>query len=132
MKRIKRPDSKNALSIIESAKEDITCILKLKVNEESSAVIVRTIYESFRMLGDALLVAKGIESEDHVEPIQELMSLDIELDRPLNILDNLRRLRHNINYYGYRPSLIEAEEVYLIGKNYFEKLYNEVKKRINI
>ena len=60
--RYKRPDHKNALSIIEAAKRDLNFTLSIKFSDESGATIVRNIYESFRMLGDALLVAKGIKS----------------------------------------------------------------------
>ncbi|MAF35907.1 hypothetical protein CL622_02195 [archaeon] len=68
--RFKRQDKKNALSIIESAKSEIKFTLTLPIKEESGPTIIRNIYESFRMLGDALLVNKGIKSEDHLAPIK--------------------------------------------------------------
>ena len=129
--RYKRPDKKNALSIIEAAKRDIKFTLSLKPTEDSGSTIVRNIYECFRMLGDALLVAKGVESKDHLEPINELLKVKVITRRPVNIVENLRRLRHNINYYGYKPNLTEVEDVISVAEAIFEPLYRAVKEKIN-
>ncbi|KHO51392.1 MAG: hypothetical protein QT04_C0043G0002 [archaeon GW2011_AR11] len=117
--RIKRPDKKNALSIVAAAERDMNFTLSLPLTEDSTATIARNIYESFRMLGDALLVAKGIESKDHILPIKEIMKLDIETARPLGVLDNFRRLRHNINYYGYKPRIEEVADAVDYAKKCF-------------
>lgn len=128
--RYKRPDKKNAQSILSAAKRDITFTLNLKPSDESAATIIRNVYESFRMLGDALLVAKGIESEDHVTPIKELLKLHVTTSRPIYLIENLRKLRHNINYYGYSPTLIESEDVISIAKSCFEPLLKAVRKEV--
>ncbi|MEK6900512.1 MAG: hypothetical protein AABX05_05290 [Nanoarchaeota archaeon] len=129
--RQKRPDKKNALSIVEAAKNDLKFTLSLKVTEASGSTIIRNIYECFRMLGDALLVSKGIESIDHVTQIKELMDLKISTTRPLGVLDNLRRLRHNINYYGYKPAILEVHDTIEIAESCFEPLLKEVLKQLN-
>ena len=130
--RYKRPDHKNALSIIEAAEKEIKFTLSLNVTKESGSTIVRNIYECFRMLGDAMLVAKGIKSEDHILPIKELVSLtNVKTSRPLKIVDNLRRLRHNINYYGYSPGLVEVEDTISIAKSLFQPLLKEIKEIIS-
>jgi len=128
--RIKRPDKKNAESIVAAAERDIVFTLSLPISEEAGATIVRNIYESFRMLGDALLVAKGIESHDHVLPIKELLTMKAETKRPISLIENLRRLRHNINYYGYSPQVIEAEDAVSLAKACFKPLAAAVKKQI--
>ncbi|PIN86626.1 hypothetical protein COV19_03865 [Candidatus Woesearchaeota archaeon CG10_big_fil_rev_8_21_14_0_10_44_13] len=128
--RYKRPDNKNAISIVEAAKRDMKFTLSLKITEESGPTIIRNIYECFRMIGDALLVAKGIKSEDHITPINELMAVKVDTPRPIKIVGNLRGLRHNINYYGYKPSLIEVEEAIAVAESIFEPLLNAVKKQI--
>lgn len=128
--RYKRPDSKNAISIAEAARRDMKFTLSLKATEESGPTIIRNIYECFRMLGDALLVAEGVESNDHITPINELMKIRINTARPVNLVDNLRRLRHNINYYGYKPSVVEVNEVIGIAESIFEPLLNAVMKQI--
>ena len=129
--RKKIPDKKNALSIIESSEREIKFTLSLKISEEAGSTIVRNIYESFRMLGDAILISKGVKSEDHKTPINELLKLNVKTSRPINLIDNLRRLRHNINYYGYKPSLIEVEDAVSIAKSCFNPLLKETLKIIN-
>ncbi len=129
--RYKRPDKKSSLSIINTAKKDMKFTLSLKPTEESGTTIIRNIYECFRMLGNALLVARGIESEDHITPIKELLKLKVSTSRPINLIDNLRRLRHNINYYGYSPKLIEVEDTVSIAKSCFYPLLEAVLKEIS-
>lgn len=129
--RYKRPDNKNALSILEAAKREVKFALKLELNEDSSATIIRNIYEAFRMIGDALLVFKGIKSEDHLAPIKELINVEVDTPRPLRVLDNFRVLRHNVNYYGYRPSVEEAKDIIDFAKKCFEPVYEQVLKTIS-
>ena len=128
--RYKRPDKKNALSIIGAAEREMRFTLSMKPTEDSGPTIIRNIYECFRMLGDALLVSKGIKSTDHITPIKELLEVKVETTRPINLIDNLRRLRHNINYYGYKPKLIEVEDVLSVAKSIFQPLLKTVKKKL--
>lgn len=127
--RYKRPDLKNALSIIESAKNTMDFTLTLEVNEKSAITISRNIYECFRMLGDALLVEKGISSEDHLLPIKEISSLNIKSNRPISAVENLRILRHNINYYGYNPNIQEVQDAISLAKECFYKAYEEIRSK---
>ena len=131
IRRYKRPDNKDALSIINASKREMDFTLSLEVNEKSGATIIKNIYESFRMLGDALLILRGIESESHVESINELLKLNLKTKRPLGVIGNLRMLRHNINYYGYSPKVEEVMEVVEIAKDFFNPLFNEISRRIN-
>ena len=128
--RYKRPDKKNALSIVNAAKKDMEFTLSLEITEEAGATIIRNIYESFRMLGDALLVAKGIKSTDHIMPIKELLKLKVSTSRPINLIEGLRQLRHNINYYGYSPKLADIEDVVSIAKSCFKPLLEAVTDNI--
>lgn len=132
IERYKRPDIKNAQSIIESAKREMDFTLSIPVKEEAGTTIIRNIYESFRMLGDALLTARGGSVQaDHAKQIDELLKLQVKTSRPIQLISNLRQLRHNMNYYGYRPKLIEVEDVVSLAKSCFEPLYKEVKKKID-
>jgi len=130
--RYKRPDNKNALSIINAAKKELDFTLSLSVNELSGATIIRNIYESFRMLGDSILVAKGIKSQDHLEPLKELMNLKVKTSRPIRLIDSLRVLRHNINYYGYSPKLAEVNDAISIAKSLFNPLFKTALDEIKI
>ncbi len=129
--RYKRPDKKNALSILNAARKEMEFTLSLKRNEEAGSTIVRNIYECFRMMGDALLIAKGIESEDHVMPIRELMKVQADTKRPISLIDSLRRIRHNINYYGYRPTLLEVNDAVSIAESCFNPLFAAVLEKVN-
>src|SRR3989344_9170203 len=124
-------DKKRALSLLQSAKNDLKFTLTIKLSEESANTIARNTYESFRMLGEALLIFKGIKSEDHITPINELINLKINTPRPLNVLDNFRRLRHNINYYGYKATIVDAQDIINFAKSCFNIAYEEVKRIIN-
>ena len=128
--RIKRPDTKNALSIVDAAERELNYTLRLPVNEESAFNIIRNIYECFRMLGDARLVSKGINSLDHIEQIKELETIQVKTDRPIKLINALRRIRHNINYYGYIPSKAEAEDAISIAKACFSPILESIREEM--
>jgi uncharacterized protein (UPF0332 family) len=124
--RYKRPDKKNAESIAQSAERELKFTLSLKITEESGSTIVRNIYECFRKLGDALLIAQGVETRDHLEPIRALLKLNVKTERPIQTIENLRIMRHNINYYGYSPRITEVNDAIDIARKLFKLLLDEV------
>ena len=128
--RYKRPDRKNAASIIKAAKINIDYTLKLKITPDATITITRNVYESFRMLGDALLVEKGISAEDHITQIKELTKLSIDSKRPIQLVENLRKMRHNVNYYGYLPSVAETEDAVSLAKACFYRAYHKIKNSL--
>ncbi|MBI4173729.1 MAG: hypothetical protein HY519_03340 [Candidatus Aenigmarchaeota archaeon] len=127
----KRPDRMKAVSIIEAAERDMKFTMTLNPTKESGATIVRNIYESFRMLGEALLTARGVRSQDHRETINELFKIKADTPRPLHLIDSLRRLRHGINYYGYAPKMEEVADAISIAEGCFPPLLKEVRKKVN-
>ncbi len=128
--RYKRPDMKDALSLVQAAKRQMDFTLTMEPTDDSAFSIARNIYECFRMLGDALLVKKGIECDDHLAPINELLKLKVNTLRPIFLIDNLRRLRHNVNYYGYSPKKAEADDAISLAKSCFKQLYEAVLKEV--
>ena len=128
--RQKHPDKKNADSILEASSKQMSYTLTLESNDNSAFNLIRNIYECFRMLGDALLITQGLESEDHLAPIHELMKIKVETPRSITVVDHLRRMRHQINYYGYTPKKEEADDAISLAKACFEPLLNAVKKEI--
>jgi hypothetical protein len=80
------------------------------------------------MIGDAILISSGKKSEDHIEQIKILERLGVKTERPIKLVDNLRRMRHNINYYGYSPKKIEAEDVISLAKSCFHQLLSKAKE----
>lgn len=128
--RYKHPDKKNAGSIIEASTRQMNYTLTLEPNDQSAFNIIRNIYECFRMLGDALLVSEGRILEDHAEQIKAIEGLRINTARPIRLVDNLRRMRHSINYYGYNPTKIEAEDAVSLAKACFGQVLEAVKKEV--
>lgn len=128
--RVKHHDPKNALSILTAAEREMQFTLKQPVTEESAFNITRNVYECFRMLGDARLVSRGLVSVDHVEQIRELETIQVTTERPIRLIGALRRLRHNINYYGYIPTKAEADDAVSIARACFYPLLHEIKKEI--
>ncbi|MFT4310092.1 MAG: hypothetical protein ACMXYC_00495 [Candidatus Woesearchaeota archaeon] len=128
--RIKKPDKKNALSLLDAAKKKMEFTLSLELNDASKETIASNIDECFRMLGDAMFVEMGIQQTDHKEVIGELVALNVETKRPLQSISNLRFLRHNINYYGYEPKMNEVEDAIDIAQQCFTPLYKEIYRKI--
>ena len=129
--REKHPDKKNAQSILDASERQMKYTLTLAPTDESAFNIIRNIYECFRMIGDALLVSMGKKTEDHIEQIRILESIDVTTERPIMLIDNLRRMRHNINYYGYSPKKIESEDAISLVKSCFYKLLFKVKEEVS-
>ena len=115
--RIKHRDNKNALSIVNAAEREMQFTLKQTATEESAFNIIRNIYECFRMLGDALLVSKGIVSQDHVEQIKELEKIPVETIRPVKLI-------------GYIPTKAEAKDAVSIAHACFYLLLKEIKRKL--
>lgn len=130
IERQKHPDRKNSLSILEASARQMRYTLTLESSDDSAFNIIRNIYECFRMLGDALLVSQGRLSEDHVEQIRAIESLNIHTERPVRLVDNLRRMRHNINYYGYSPKKIESDDAVSLAKACYTPLFEAAKREI--
>lgn len=64
-------------------------------------------------------------------PIKEIIKLQIETERPLNRIDNLRKLRHNINYYGYKSNLLEVQDALSLANLTYKNLSESIKEKIN-
>lgn len=101
---------------------------KLGIDEESAATIAGNVYECFRMLGDALLVARGISFTDHASSIDALTRLDVRGARSPRVLVDLKTLRHAINYYGYEPSIEQVEDVLAIADALFDPIAERIER----
>ena len=128
--RIKKPDKKRALSIVNAAERELEFTFGLLVNDESAFNIIRNVYECFRMLGDAILISKGIVSRNHSEQIRVLETIQVKTERPIKLVSTLKNIRHNINYYGYIPSKAEAEDAISIAKACFYPILKLLKEEI--
>lgn len=129
--RIKHPDKKSALSLLSASEKQIKFTLTMRSTDDSAFTIIRNIYECFQMIGKAILLAEGKVSEDHIESINAVESLNVKTKRPIQAIDNLRKIRHGINYYGYVPKKEEADDSILLANEIFDDLLNAAKNKIN-
>ncbi|MBI4450600.1 hypothetical protein HY642_01375 [Candidatus Woesearchaeota archaeon] len=129
--RQRRPDVAKARSLVRAAEMEMDYLATVTPSEASASTLVRGVYENFRRLGDALLAIKGLESADHIQAIAQLTALvNVKTARPLPVLDNLRKLRHDINYHGYIPSMADLEDVLSIRDSCWAPILKEVKKQV--
>ena len=126
--RARSPDRAKARSLVQASEMEMRYLDGLQPTIPAASTIVRGIYENFRRLGEALLVAEG-KGYSHEECIAVLISLQVKAERPIQVLDTLRRLRADINYEGYSPSEADLQDVLSIKKTFWERILNEVKKR---
>ncbi len=134
MIRKRTPDKFKAQSMIRAAEVEIGFIVKLEPSTESASTIVRGVYESFRMLGDAFLLIHGKEAsgtDHHVEMINELFTLKVATKRPIQVIINLKNLRNKVNYHGYIPTIEEAKDALSIVDSCFEPVIKKIKEEIN-
>lgn len=129
MIRTRSPDIAKARSLIQASENEMKYIDTLEPRLEASSTIIRGIYENFRRLGEAILLSQGKEG-DHEETIKALTALPAKTGRPIQVLDNLRRLRHDINYQGYQPSQADLNDVLSIKRECWKPVLDEVKRHI--
>jgi uncharacterized protein (UPF0332 family) len=128
--RLKSPDKKSAMSLVIASENQMKYTLTIDPTNESAFTIIRNIYECFQMIEKAILLSEGKVSEDHIESIKAIESLNIKTERPIKLIDNLRKIRHGINYYGYCPKKEEAEDAINFAKQIFYKLLASAKDKI--
>ena len=134
MIRKRIPDKYKAKSMLAAAELEINFIKKLEISKESSSVIIRSVYECFRMLGDALMVSRGKEAigtDHHTEMVNELFTLKVETKRPIQVISSLKQLRHKINYQGYMPSIEETKEALSIVDACFKPILDKIKEEVS-
>ena len=109
--RIRQKDLEKIKSIINSAEVNAKATEEIKINENTATLIFREIYESIRQLGDAKLWILGYEPLNHEVSMEILKEFDIKDKVKLNSLDRIKKIRHDINYRGFRASIEQAQEI---------------------
>lgn len=111
MLRIRQIDREKIKSFITSAKINADVVKKIKVDELSSTVIFREIYESIRQLGDAQWWLIGYEPLNHEVSLEILKEMEIKERIKLNHLIRFKKIRNDINYRGFRATVEQAQEI---------------------
>ena len=122
--KIRSLDKEKIKSLIASSKSNVEVAQSIELNEKSSTVIFREIYESIRQLGDAVWWLKGYEPLDHDISLEILKDLRIKNNLELNFLERFRKIRNGINYYGDAVSIETVKE----ALNEIPKIIDSLKK----
>ncbi len=109
--RKRQKDVDKIKSMINSAEVNAKVTKEINLTENSATLIFREIYESIRQLGDAKLWYLGYEPLNHEVSMEILKEFNIKERVKLNSLDRLKKIRHDINYRGFRASVQQAEEI---------------------
>jgi len=109
--RNRQQDLEKIKSMINSAEVNAKVTQDIKINDNTATLVFREIYESIRQLGDAKLWLIGYEPQNHEVSMEILKGFDIKDKVKLNSLDRLKKIRHDINYRGFRASVGQAEEI---------------------
>ncbi|MBI2628992.1 alpha/beta hydrolase [Candidatus Pacearchaeota archaeon] len=109
--RNRQQDLEKIKSMINSAEVNAKVTQDIKINDNTATLVFREIYESIRQLGDAKLWLIGYEPQNHEVSMEILKGFDIKDKVKLNSLDRLKKIRHDVNYRGFRASIGQAEEI---------------------
>ncbi len=130
--RHKQKDLEKIKSMINSADINAQVTKAIILNDNTATLIFREIYESIRQLGDAKLGLLGFEPGNHEVSMEILKEFDVKDKIKLNFLFRFKKIRHDINYRGFRASISQAEEILdfwnKCGEEILKILRNEIEK----
>ncbi len=104
-------DFEKIKSMIGSAEINAKVAKKIELDNDSATLIFRELYESVRQLGDARWLLSGYEPTNHEISMETLKDIDLKDKLKLNSLDRFKKIRHDINYRGFRATTSQAEEI---------------------
>lgn len=129
--RLRSIDKEKIKSLIISSKSNAEVVFSILLNEKSSTVIFREIYESIRQLGDAIWWLNGYEPLDHDISLEILKDLKIKNSVELNFLDRFRKIRNDANYRGFKVTEFQTKEIILFWNKCGIEILNFIKNKIN-
>ena len=109
--RNKQKDIDKIKAMIYSAEVNARVSKTIKLNEDTATLIFREIYESIRQLGDAQWCVLGFEPYNHEVSMEVLKEFNIKDKVKLNSLDRFKKIRHDVNYRGFRTTVSQTEEI---------------------
>lgn len=129
--RNRQLDGEKVKSMILSAETNAKVVKNIELNDDTATLIFREIYESIRQLGDAKWWLLGYEPSNHEISLETLKELEIKEKLKLTSLERFKKIRHDINYRGFRATLAQAEEILkfwdICGKEIVSMLKKELK-----
>ena len=130
--RNRQKDLEKIKSMISSSEINAKVTKEIKLNDNTATLIFREIYESVRQLGDAKLWINGYEPLNHEVSMEILKEFNIKDKVKLNSLDRLKKIRHDINYRGFRATISQAKEILDFWDSYGIEILNILKKEISL
>lgn len=130
--RNRQRDLEKIKSMINSAEVNSKVTQDIKIDNNTATLVFREIYESIRQLGDVKLWLTGYEPQNHEVSMEILKEFDIKDKVKLNSLDRLKKIRHDINYQGFRASVIQAEEILEFWNKCGVEILRILKKEIRV
>lgn len=131
--RPRQPDKERIKSMIRSAKINADIVKSIKLTDDSATVIFREVYESIRQLGDAQWWLLGYEPLNHEVTMEILKEMEIKDKLRLNHLARFKKIRNDINYRGFRASVLQAQEILnfwnACSKEIIAILLNQIKEK---
>lgn len=123
----KGKDEARARSLSEEAEKRKKFVERISLSDEDANYIIENIYDVIRQLIEAKLSLEGYKSYSHEATVSYLKKLDFS-DNQIRFLDELRKIRNGIKYYGNKSdkeytkkALDFMKEVYIELKNIVEK-----------
>jgi uncharacterized protein (UPF0332 family) len=97
-----------ARALIKSSEKGEKYIKKLKIDNESAEYVVSLVYDIIRELIEAKLLINGYKSYSHEATILFLKRFKEFNEQEIIFLDNLRKIRNGIKYYGKEANKEDA------------------------
>jgi len=129
--RNRQKDTEKIRSMINSAEINAKVTKNIKLNDDTATLIFREIYESVRQLGDAKWWLLGYEPLNHEISMEALKDFDIKEKLKLNSLDRFKKIRHDVNYRGFRATTQQAEEILVFWNKCGEEIVKELRKNFS-
>ncbi|MEK6952061.1 MAG: hypothetical protein AABX29_03530 [Nanoarchaeota archaeon] len=129
--RPRQKDSEKIKSMINSAEINAKVTKNIKLNDDTATLIFREIYESVRQLGDAKWWLSGYEPSNHEISLEILKEIDVKEKLKLNSLERFKKIRHDINYRGFRATIPQTEEILEFWNKCGEEIIKILRKEIN-
>ena len=131
MIRSRQKDKERIKSMIGSSEINVLVAKEIKLNERTATLIFREIYESIRQLGDSKWWLLGYEPLNHEMSMNILKEFDIKEKIKLNSLDRFKKIRHDMNYRGFRATLMQTEEILDFWDKCGKEILKILKKEVN-
>jgi len=119
---VREPRKALAKALIDSGFDRLDHTKKQGLTASNARYIVEDSYESLKELAEAKLALQGYKSYSHEAAIIFLKRFEIITPYELRIMDELRKKRNGIKYYGKSASIDDAKMSLEFAKKFIIKL----------